>query len=806
MAQTQTTSQRLYDLLVTRGFDPVTKDPSTGRDIAPADAKIIKFDYKSSSGKDYGTAVIILGDDQQLQLFFGDSMGKSMENPDKDEWFEFLHQLAQFSVRNGFNTFSPLNINQLKHYQAGMAAIREGLFEGYYGTRQVSYMGEATQARLMIRHKRPLGENDARHRQIQALFIETQDGERFRLPFESLVGGRAMLEHVRQGGRPYDIRGSHIANMVQEAKILSRFRRASQGRVLEGVTQEIASRADVYYQNLRENLHSLATSRGYSTYFETWAPDESAQSDALVEDLKNLFVEQTLDQRIEQALPVLARIQGSAMKEAEIFENWINQVAEGADDLASNREAQRRLQELLSQPELPVGAEGMNVIPELEDIIGYDAEDEKDNEDFEQLKDRLITLSVENSADADAREVIRAWLEEKGIDVGDAEVAAQQQPEPAPELAPAAEPAAATPAAPVPAAPAAPPQPPVTEGAGELTPDYYEKLAKKHEADGQRGTPANQAYANKMVDRARKAADILKKGGSQEQALRHYQGTDKEQGVAEGFGDARYKIKVIGKDKNGDYYVSPNTGKRVYKKANRGDHESPSGILMAKIKEQGVAEGSREMEYIGQHHGPDAKKLAMKTRDEMAKLHGKPFVVVGPDKIDSSGKNIHTVMTAADAKRFGHEPLDVAEGYTVDDEDNNEQGSFFVAIYNIDDDSTFVGEISKRGGRWRCGRGQGKEPYGWGGHTFMSYLTVQDVMTWIHKDYSRGYEVEGPFDSLDEAVQFAEHNFGPLAEGDNLATFVGPNEDSTDAMDHRGAVTDSFYEDLARIKTLALSK
>ena len=63
-----------------------------------------------------------------------------------------------------------------------------------------------------------------------------------------------------------------------------------------------------------------------------------------------------------------------------------------------------------------------------------------------------------------------------------------------------------------------------------------------------------------------------------------------EQGVAEGFGDARYKIKVIGKDKNGDYYVSPNTGKKVYKKANRGDHESPSGILMAKIKEQDMAE------------------------------------------------------------------------------------------------------------------------------------------------------------------------------------------------------------------------
>jgi hypothetical protein len=35
---------------------------------------------------------------------------------------------------------------------------------------------------------------------------------------------------------------------------------------------------------------------------------------------------------------------------------------------------------------------------------------------------------------------------------------------------------------------------------------------------------------------------------------------------------------------------------------------------------------------------------------------------------------------------------------------------------------------------------------------------------------------------------------------------VFSREDSTDAMDHRGAVTDSFTEDLARLKSLALSK
>lgn len=66
------------------------------------------------------------------------------------------------------------------------------------------------------------------------------------------------------------------------------------------------------------------------------------------------------------------------------------------------------------------------------------------------------------------------------------------------------------------------------------TPEYYEKLARKHTADGQKGTRANMVYASKMAGRARRAAEILRKGGTQENALQHYQGTDKDQGVAEG--------------------------------------------------------------------------------------------------------------------------------------------------------------------------------------------------------------------------------------------------------------------------------
>lgn len=73
----------------------------------------------------------------------------------------------------------------------------------------------------------------------------------------------------------------------------------------------------------------------------------------------------------------------------------------------------------------------------------------------------------------------------------------------------------------------------MAEGSEEKTPEYYKKLAQKHEADGQTGTEANRDYAHKMAGRARKAAAILKQGGSQAEAWSHYQGTDKN-GMAEG--------------------------------------------------------------------------------------------------------------------------------------------------------------------------------------------------------------------------------------------------------------------------------
>ena len=366
-----TPARKLFDLLVTRDFDPEMLDTQGKPAADPAETDIFSFDFRAESGKNYGTIVIMLGDDKDLEVYCADNVGRTMEGSDKDDWFAFLEQLKNFATRN-FMSFGIKNLNRLRYSMQGQAAIKEGLFEGYYGTRKISYMGEETDARLVIRHNRILGEEDKRFRYVESLFIETADQERFKLSFKNLAGGRAMLEHVRQGGRPYDARGNHITEIVSEMAVLSRFNRAQHNRVFEGVTQQLVESAREYYANLQETLKHLGSPRGYQGYFESWAPDHIGEAEALVENLRDLFVEQTLDARIEAALPTLAKIQqGTKMKEAKIFENWVDQISEGTWSLPDTPEAQEKLNELMAS-ELIVGPDATNATEQLYDVIGDD--------------------------------------------------------------------------------------------------------------------------------------------------------------------------------------------------------------------------------------------------------------------------------------------------------------------------------------------------------------------------------------------------------------------------------------------------
>lgn len=402
-----TPSKKLYDLLISKNFDLKATDSRTGRtpvndqgqpDISNADQ--FSFDFVAESGKNYGTVVVLLGNDNNLTMFFGDNVGKTMEGQDKSDWFDFLYQMKQFATKN-FLTFSPENINKLAATKQGQAAISEGLFESWQGKGNISWNGAATEARILIKHKKALGEGEARFRYIDSIFVETADGERYKMKSRSLTAAKAMLEHVRHGGNPYDARGQHINTIVEELSVLSRFRRASAGQVFEGDTKSLVEQTDQYYTNMHSVLKHLGSSRGYQGYFESWTPGDVNEGNIVIEDLKNLFVKQTIDHRIEEALPILARItqEANAMKETKIFESWINNLVEGTWAIPETPEARQKLVDLLSK-DFPVGPDATNATEQLYDVLGDD-----------ELFDRLQELA-DADANADARSIVLARMQE----------------------------------------------------------------------------------------------------------------------------------------------------------------------------------------------------------------------------------------------------------------------------------------------------------------------------------------------------------------------------------------------------------
>ena len=408
---------QLYDLLVTRDLDPELKD-AMGKDVTdPAEADMFTFDWKTPN-KNYGTVVILIGQDRNLKIFFGDNLGRTMESDDKSDWYEFLNQIKQFSVRNNLMNFEIENLNRLKYTMQGMAAIKEGLFEGYYGNRKVSYSDQPKQTRLVIKHNRTLGEDDARFRYVESLFVETGDDQRFKLPFTNLIGGRAMARHISEGGTPYDAFGQHICEIVKEMNILNKFVRASRNKQFDGEAADLAETAVRHYQDLKAKAKRIISQRGYLQELQIFDPAEITNAESVAEDIRNMFIEQSLDARIEEAIPVLARLSArkdNSMKEIAEFESWAKTVAEGTWSTPDTPEAEKQLKQLLAQ-ELPVGPDATNATEQLYSVFGDD-----------ELFDQLAELAAED-ANADARPLIQARLAELGINI---EVPADKVPAPA---------------------------------------------------------------------------------------------------------------------------------------------------------------------------------------------------------------------------------------------------------------------------------------------------------------------------------------------------------------------------------------
>lgn len=155
--------------------------------------------------------------------------------------------------------------------------------------------------------------------------------------------------------------------------------------------------------------------------------------------------------------------------------------------------------------------------------------------------------------------------------------------------------------------------------------------------------------------------------------------------------------------------------------------------------------------------------------------HYEPLDIAAINKrLIRQGGLIKNITGAVNVHTDGNKTLiqgAVKESYDDDeDEDDSDANEFFVIVYNKDEKSYFVGQVLRGdGGAWRERTFKGEPEYGWG-QRYMSYVSVDDIMTTIKSQYEDDYYiVRGPFYTSRDALATAEARWGSIKESADYA-------------------------------------
>ena len=415
------------------------EDVSLGDDKAkattdPESARFFNFDYVVDD-VNHGNITISLIDETSLKVYFSKNISDDLEDEHKKEWYRFLRELREFAKRN-LLSFEPRDITRstLKHRDLQQISRSDDTYtkddvvsESLYGTRRSSYEKKGP-VRIIVRHSQPILDEEnrrARSHHINNIYVENQEGERFKMPVKSLKLARAVAQHFKQGGDLHDDLGRHICEMAVEAAKLKPFLNKVRHRTFEDTqTHAMVEAAFEYHGLLNNTLTRMTGKKGYKKCKEQFvATSTSYIPEVDTDEMKERFVKRTFDERLEEALPLVHKAYNMKKenKFAEQFESWADTVSEGTWAVPDSDDEVGKLIDVLNQP-LPVGVDAQNATNALYDIIGDD-----------RLFDRLGELA-KSDPEADARDLVVDWLQDNlpqiyqqiMNEIGDADVPAEQ--------------------------------------------------------------------------------------------------------------------------------------------------------------------------------------------------------------------------------------------------------------------------------------------------------------------------------------------------------------------------------------------
>ena len=332
---TETLNRQLYQLL--SKYKPKPLDATGKATPVPDEADIFKFEF-TKDGDDYGTVFVTLDEDRVLTVYFGDDVANSPGDKTSgleydDSWSGLLHQLSSFRMTRGLKGFNTKNKDHVNDDMARRNHMRnkDKIAEGYYPMgKKASYSDAIPTVKIVIEHSRVIEEGEKRYRNINKIFLENQEGERYLLDTKKPGIARVYARHIAEGGKVNDDRWNHVHSLCEEYSKMAGFVRATRNGQFNESAQSLVNEGIAHYQSLRESLSRMTGKRGYNAYFENWTP--SLMEDGTEEsNLNELFVQETLDPRIESVMPILSRIHKKVAE--SVIDKELNKLAEWADSL-----------------------------------------------------------------------------------------------------------------------------------------------------------------------------------------------------------------------------------------------------------------------------------------------------------------------------------------------------------------------------------------------------------------------------------------------------------------------------------------
>jgi hypothetical protein len=395
-ANAETQNKKLHGFLQANEFNKLTARDENGEPVLDL-GKAVEFSFQYKFNNQDLSEVTITADNGEISVYYTNKV----TDPNKDtQWSNFLIKLKQWGIRNGFSSFKfNNNLSKLLMYrqQKKKQKMESNLLEGYYGTKNTSYSDSTPVGiKMIIKHNRSLEETDQRYRYVERIFLETERGERLLLNTKKPSIARAFARHLAEGGEYNDERWRHINEIAEDIGKLAGFVRATHHNQFNESVQQIVNETLAHYTSLRETIRRIQGSRGYSAYFENWQPKLMEQGPE--QDYMSIFQTSRLDPRIEQAIPVLQKlnIRINDLAETREFEAWADSIVEGQ---SPEQDAKiDRLAKLLKQEKIPVGADGISLKAELQDMID-------DQTIMDEISDELDELSYADP-DLDAKPAI----------------------------------------------------------------------------------------------------------------------------------------------------------------------------------------------------------------------------------------------------------------------------------------------------------------------------------------------------------------------------------------------------------------